>query len=184
MLAINMQNKNIELANNLTLTISQAIPEDAKQIVVFLNTVGGETDFLTFGANEFPLTVPEEEEAIAQCLEKNLCLMLVGKIGDEIVSQLFLQRSGKLRISHVGDLGVTVSKKYWGNSIGNHMMRVAIEWARDNGITKIQLQVRADNVRAVQLYNKLGFTIEGTVTRALKIGNVYFDDYLMGLHLL
>jgi RimJ/RimL family protein N-acetyltransferase len=175
--------KNIELANNLVLVISKASIADAEQIVNFLNTVGGETDFLTFGANEFPLSAAAEKETITECLEHNICLMLVGKVGDEIASQLFLQRSKTPRLAHMGDVGISVSKKYWGHSIGRHMMLAAIEWAKTNGVTKIQLQVRTDNERAVQLYKKLGFIIEGTVTRALKIGGVYFDDYLMGLHL-
>lgn len=175
--------KKIELINNLTLTISQASTNDASQIVDFLNSVAGETDYLTFGENEFPFSVQEEEAIIKECLEKNLCLMLVGKIENEIVSQLFLQRSSKPRVAHIGDIGISVSKKYWRLSIGKHMMLAAIDWAKNNDVTKLQLQVRTDNERAVQLYKKLGFVIEGTLTWAIKIDGAYFDEYSMGLQL-
>lgn len=50
-------------------------------------------------------------------------------------------------------------------------------------MAKLQLQVRTDNTHAVQLYKKLGFVVEGTITRSLKIKAVYFDEYLMGLEL-
>ncbi len=106
--------------------------------------------------------------------------MLVGKIDNNVVSHLFLQRSDKSRLAHIGDIGVSVSKKYWGHSIGRHMMLAAIEWSKLNGISKLQLQVRTDNERAVKLYTNLGFGIEGTIKRALKIDGTYFDDYLMG----
>jgi len=63
------------------------------------------------------------------------------------------------------------------------MMLTAIEWAKHNSITKLQLQVRTDNDRAVQLYQKLGFSIEGKITQAMKINHIYFDDYIMGQEL-
>lgn len=173
--------KKISLSDGIDLIISKASPEDAAPTVDFLNKVGGETDFLTFGLNEFPFSVSEEEHMIKDCLERDICLMLIAKVGEEIVSQLFLQRSDKPRLMHVGDVAITVSKNYWGKSIGVHMMQVALAWAKSKNITKIQLQVRTDNERAIKLYEKLGFQIEGTITRALKVGNVYFDDHLMGL---
>lgn len=176
--------KKISLSGGIDLIISKASPEDAASIVDFLNKVGGETDFLTFGLNEFPFSVSEEELTIKDCLERDICLMLIAKVGEEIVSQLFLQRSDTPRLMHIGDIGITVSKSYWGKSIGMHMIQVALLWAKNKKITKIQLQVRTDNERAIKLYEKLGFRIEGTFTKALKIGNIYFDDYLMGLTLL
>lgn len=173
----------VDLTDNIKLEISRASVEDAQAIIHFLNKVGGETDFLTFGENEFPFSLADEQTIIAECLELNFCLMLVGKIGDHIVSQLFLSRSCKPRLAHIGDVGISVSKQYWGKSIGRHMMLAAIEWARCNSVTKLQLQVRTDNERAVQLYKKMGFAIEGTIARAMQINNRYFDDYVMGLQL-
>lgn len=175
--------KAIHISDNNKLIISKAAVDDAPRIVDFLNKVGGESDFLTFGLNAFPFSVEEEKEIILECLEKNLCLMLVAKVDDEVVSQLFLQRSANVRLMHLGDIAVSVGKEYWGKSIGKHMMLTAIEWAKNNGVTKLQLQVRSDNARAIQLYEKLGFVIEGKLTRAIRVNNVYFDDYIMGFEL-
>lgn len=165
------------------LIISQPSVDDAVEIIDFLNKVGGETDYLTFGLNEFPISLEEEKQTIAECLEQKSCLMLIAKVNNEIVSQLFLQRSGNPRLAHIGDVGISVSKHWWGKSIGKHMMLAAIEWAQQNTITKIQLQVRTDNERAILLYGKLGFVIEGTIKQAMKINNTYFDDHIMGLQL-
>lgn len=174
-------NKNIVIADSQTLVISKACVEDAQEIISFLNCVGGETDFLTFGLNKFHVSLVDEIATIFDCLERNVCLMLVGKIENDIVAQLFLQRSDNLRLAHIGEIGVSVCRQHWGKSIGRLMMEAAIEWSRNSGVGKLQLQVRVDNQRAVQLYNKLGFVIEGTITRALKINELYFDEYLMGL---
>ncbi len=173
--------KNIKLDDGIDLVISRPLPDKAKKIVDFLNEVGGETDFLTYGLGEFPFSVEEEKIIISECIESDFCLMIIAEIENEIASQLFLQRSNRSRLAHIGDIGITVSKKYWGNSIGKHMILTAIEWARQKGIAKLQLQVRSDNDRAIGLYKRLGFNIEGLIGRAIKLNGNYFDDYIMGL---
>jgi hypothetical protein len=37
------------------------------------------------------------------------------------------------------------------------------------------------NDRAIKLYKKFGFEIEGEMKRMMKIGNEYFDEYVMSL---
>ncbi|XVN42633.1 MAG: GNAT family N-acetyltransferase [Candidatus Rickettsia vulgarisii] len=150
--------KEVSLKNKQNLIIDKASLLDAAEIVDFLNKVGGQTDFLTFGENEFPFSVEEEKIIIKECIGSDLNLMLLGKINTKIVSQLFLQRSSKKRLIHIVDIGISVCKNYWGNSTQN-MLNFAIGWAKDHGITKIQLQVRIDNKGAIVLYKKLGFVI-------------------------
>jgi len=45
----------------------------------------------------------------------------------------------------------------------------------------LMLVGKIENERAIQLYNKLDFVIEGTLTWAIKIDGTYFDEYSMGL---
>ena len=165
------------------LTIKKAVPEDAQEIIDFLNSVGGETDFLTFGLNEFPISVKEEIEIINECLEKENSLMLIGRMNNQIVSQLFLDVSTQSRLAHIGHLGLSVRKSHWGKSIGKKMLTEAIHWAQKK-LTKIQLQVRVDNSNAVNLYKKFNFVIEGTIINALQVNQIYYNDYVMGLNLL
>lgn len=169
------------LKNKKECVISKASVDDAAQLVSFLNKVGGETDNLTFGLNEFHLSICEERAFISKCLESNQYVMLVGKIRGMIVSQLFLDRSNNPRLAHIGDVAISVEKKYWGNSIGAHMMNSVIDWAKLNGITKLQLHVRTDNDAAIHLYKTLGFYKEGVIKRAIRINDIYFDNYIMGL---
>ncbi|MCX5922763.1 MAG: GNAT family N-acetyltransferase [Candidatus Dependentiae bacterium] len=176
--------KTITLAPDTNLVISRPSVDDAAAIIEFLNMVGGETDFLTFGLNGFPLSLAEEQQTIVESLEFNICLMLVGRVNGEIASQLFLQRSKDVPLTSIGDIGISVSKKYWGLSIGRHMIMTAIEWAKTNNLTKLQLQVSSNNERAIGLYKKLGFIIENTVTQdIMKINDTPCDDYIMGLEL-
>lgn len=88
------------LINHLDLIISKARVHDAEDIVDFLNMAGGESNFLTFGLNHFPVSVAEEREIITECNDHEQCLMLIGKIRGEVISQLFLERSSSGRLSH------------------------------------------------------------------------------------
>lgn len=165
----------------MNITISKATLYEAKKIISFLNKVGGETNFLTFGLNDFPCTLKEEKNIISQCLNKNYKLMLVAKDGEEIIGQLFLDRSSEIRLAHIGEIGISITKDYWGKSIGMQLLMYARGWSKDNKITKLQLIVRNDNYRAIALYIKLGFTFEGRLINSMKIDNDYFDCYIMGL---
>ena len=49
--------KNIELKNGELATIREAKVNDAKAMLEYCNLVGGETDFLTFGENEFKMNL-------------------------------------------------------------------------------------------------------------------------------
>jgi RimJ/RimL family protein N-acetyltransferase len=167
--------------NDIELLIRKACPEDSVFIIDFLNLVGKESNFLSFGAQGFHLNAEEEYEIISDCIKLDLNLMLIAKIDHNIVGHLFLQRSKVERIKHVGELSLSVLKQYWGNSIGLRMIYDAIEWAKQKEIAKLQLQVRCDNERAINLYKKIGFMEEGIIRRAIKVDNVYFDEYLMGL---
>jgi|GEM_PF-4395720 len=73
--------KSIRLSSGDTLLISKATIEDAVPIIDYLNMVGGESDFLTFGANGFPLNYEQEREIIADCLTSNLPKELEGRQG-------------------------------------------------------------------------------------------------------
>jgi ribosomal protein S18 acetylase RimI-like enzyme len=64
--------------------------------------------------------------------------------------------------------------------IGKRLIEYMIETVKKNGITRIGLQVRADNERAIKLYSNFGFVTEGRLKRFMKIREKYFDFLQMG----
>ena len=84
---------------------------------------------------------------------------------------------------HRAELGITVKKNYWGQGIGSLLMQELINYARENGIEIINLEVRSDNVNAIHLYKKFGFKHIGTSPAFFKIDGTYADFELMYLDL-
>lgn len=60
-----------------------------------------------------------------------------------------------------GDLGMHLLSEFRGQGIGSAMMARAIEWARQQGLAKLSLEVWPHNERAIALYQKFGFVKEG-----------------------
>ncbi|HLA43236.1 MAG TPA: GNAT family N-acetyltransferase, partial [Aggregatilineales bacterium] len=79
-------------------------------------------------------------------------------------------------------LGIVIHKEWRSRGAGNTLMNAAIEWARANDfVQRISLNVYDDNARAIHLYSKLGFKIEGRRHKALFKHGRYYDELIMGL---
>ena len=51
------------------------------------------------------------------------------------------------------------------------------KWARENNLTRLELNVVSSNIVAKDLYEKNGFEIEGTRKNAMIIDGKYVDEY-------
>ena len=174
--------KNFTLKNGQTLSIREAVRTDAKPLLDFFNQAGGETDFLTFGANEFQMTAAELAEFIQKCADTSNTLMLVGEVEGKIAGSLTFKGGERKRVEHTGEFGITVAREYWGLGIGPRLIEALIEWARATDIIrKINLRVHQSNSRAIELYRRLGFEEEGFITREYMIDGQFYGNIFMGL---
>ena len=170
--------------NKNNITYRNPMPEEAEKIVAFYNRVGGESTFLSFVEDEYPLSVKEEEDYI-RSLEGNANnVMFLALDGNEIVGLSTITSTHKIKSRHEGELGIVVAKKYHGQGIGTKLIRMAIDWCKGNDVTtRIHLDVSADNLTAISIYLKLGFIMEGCLKNQTLIDGIYYDTYVMGLML-
>ena len=93
---------------------------------------------------------------------------LVAETGGRVVGTLSIHRR-KDRLAHVAGLGMAVHDDYHNQGIGTALMEAAMDLV-DNWINlkRLELDVFTDNQRAIHLYEKFGFVIEGT-RRALAV---------------
>ena len=113
---------------------------------------------------------PEGMYSLVACTESN-----------EVVGQLALQTfPTKPRRRHVGYIGMAVRDDWQGKGVGKALVKAVIDWA-DNwlNLTRLELDVFVDNTPAIRLYEKCGFSVEGTkVAFAFRDGK-YVDSYIM-----
>lgn len=155
--------------------------EDAPEMLAYLAIIAGESANLTFGPGEQIITLDEEEKFLEAQRLSQRNLMITAIVDGKITACLNFSSSPRERLKHVGSFGVSVLKEYWGLGIGKLLLEEMIDHARAIGVTKINLKVRTDNTRAINLYAKLGFVIEGMERHGMKIDEEYVDFFYMGL---
>jgi RimJ/RimL family protein N-acetyltransferase len=84
---------------------------------------------------------------------------------------------------HKADLGLTVHDSYQNQGIGTALLTHMITLAKKRNLTKVCLTVHTENVRAVHLYKKAGFEIEGVLKKEMHYKNRFTDEYRMALFL-
>lgn len=174
----------IKLKNSQLLTLRKATVDDATNLLNYLNTVGGESDHLLFGKDEFKLTIKQEQTFIENINDSKNSIMLLGIIDDQIVSVSQISTVNRQRIAHNCELSISVRKAFWGCGIGSANMERLIEFAKTcKSIKNINLAVKADNLPAIHLYKKYGFEQVGVHKNYFNINGNYFDEILMDLHL-
>ncbi|MDM5318093.1 GNAT family N-acetyltransferase [Fictibacillus sp. b24] len=164
--------------------IRKATSDDAQNMIDFYNVVGGESDYLSFGANEFKRELKDYKDYITATSQEPNSIMLLATIDSKIIGIATINSSQKERTKHVGTLGIVVSKKYTGMGLGTALMNEFVMWARQNGITKkISLVTNENNTKAIDLYKKLGFEKEGLLKKDNFIRGTYHNTVVMGLFL-
>jgi len=87
---------------------------------------------------------------------------------------------GSRRRAHTGDIGMFVHDDYQNQGIGSKLMEAAIDLAEGwLNLTRLELTVYVDNRRAIHLYEKYGFVIEGTMRRYALRDGVFVDSHTM-----
>jgi len=90
---------------------------------------------------------------------------------------------GRTRMQHVATIrGVAVHPNAQGKGYGRKMMQQVLEiLVQNKAIKKITLGFEADNPKAGQLYEKLGFGVEGRFLKNFRRAgeNVYIDHIMM-----
>jgi RimJ/RimL family protein N-acetyltransferase len=73
-------------------------------------------------------------------------------------------------------------KNYWGKGYGTDATRALLRYAfEEANLHRIELEVFAFNARAIRMYEKCGFRIEGTRKQALFREGAWHDEHIMAI---
>ena len=70
---------------------------------------------------------------------------------------------------------------YRGHGLGRRLLETTLEAAFAASFVRVELDVHADNARAIALYEKAGFVREGVVRDAVYVDGAYRDSIAMAL---
>lgn len=107
---------------------------------------------------------------------------LVAVVGDRVVGMLSIEMfPNRPRRRHAGRIGISVHVEFHGKGVGTALMAAAVDVA-DNwlNLTRLELEVYADNKAAIHLYERFGFVYEGTLRQHAFRNGEYVDSNVMG----
>ena len=82
---------------------------------------------------------------------------------------------------HCGVVGMGLVEAHRGRGLGRLLIEPTIAAALAARMTRIELTVRADNLAAIHLYERVGFAREGFHRRTDRIDGIYYDTLSMAL---
>jgi RimJ/RimL family protein N-acetyltransferase len=99
----------------------------------------------------------------------------------KVVGWCDIQPMPRETMAHGGVLGMGLIDGYRERGIGIALIRATLDKARANGMTRVELTTREDNLRAKALYEKVGFVVEGVKCKASLHDGKYYDQIAMAL---
>jgi len=162
----------------MTITIRRASPKDAAAYARFMSH-----PVVFSSLMQLPFT--DEEIWRARLTESyapgKTDLPLAAELNGEVVGSAGLHPVGvALRRRHALTLGISVAPEVQSRGVGSALMAAMCDYA-DNwiGALRIELTVYTDNARAIALYRKFGFEIEGTFKGYAMRNGQYADAHSM-----
>jgi putative acetyltransferase len=103
-------------------------------------------------------------------------LQLVAEVDGRVVASAGLHPAVPLRRRHCAMLGISVLPEHHGQGVGRALMQAMCDyadgWAQ---LLRLELTVFIDNQRAIALYRRFGFRVEGTHRGFAMRHGVYAD---------
>lgn len=166
----------------LEITLADGMPKDAKALLDFYKAVGAETDFLSFGEEGLGINQEQETRYLKSLQEVNNNRLLIARLGDEIIGVASIGAELSEKVEHVGEIGISLLRRFWGLGLSRVMLEDLIDWASENEVLRyLRLEVSVDNKRAIALYEKFGFEQIGVTPAGMKHDGEFHDLVMMGL---
>lgn len=172
----------VQMKNGQEVIIREAKKCDARGIIEFYDIVTSETTYISYAEGEYNLSIEQQEQMIKEFNDSENDTIVLAVIDSKIVGLGKISSHEKLKARHVGVLAIAIRQEYCNLGIGKIIMDYLIDWCKSNKVTKkISLSVRRDNSRAIKVYEKCGFEIEGILKNERHLDGEFFDIVVMGL---
>jgi len=151
--------------------------DDAKKFLSMLIQLDNETKFMLYEPGERKRNIGKIRSTIEDAHQSSF-IYIVEDDG-KLVGFLSAKRGHVNRIKHSAYIVIGIMKSYTGKGIGRRLFNELDNWATDNGVTRLELTVMKHNERAISLYKKMGYKVEGVKGKSVVVDGNYVDEYYM-----
>ena len=163
----------------LVVHIRNGVASDGSAVLENFNLTHAETDYLLSYPDENHFDAEQEsrylEKKAASPNEIELIAFVDGKVAgtagiDAIEAQY--------KVAHRAEFGISILKDYWGLGIGWALMEACIQCAKAAGYAQLELEVVAENARAISMYQTAGFVEYGRNPKGFRSRNAGFQELI------
>ena len=161
--------KTVVVKGGVEVLVRNAVASDARALRETMRRAHAQSDYLLSYPDEQSVDDEQEarslEEMERSCNEVELVAIIDGRI---VGSAGLTAVRSRRKVAHRARFGISILKEYWGMGIGRVLMETSIDCARQAGYSQLELEVVADNERAVSLYRRAGFEEYGRNPRGYR----------------
>ena len=148
----------IILKNGKEALLRNGVASDGYAVFRCFNQSHAETDFLLSYPEENSYNPEQEAEFLENKTASRNEIEIIAIVDGKTVGSAGVEAVGtKYKVKHRAELGISILKEYWGLGLGRAMVRACIQCAKKAGYVQLELNVVADNKRAIALYESEGF---------------------------
>ncbi|WP_332646413.1 GNAT family N-acetyltransferase [Lysinibacillus sp. 54212] len=150
--------------------------DEARAFINLQELVNKESDLEYYGEKEQNLTVQQVRKNLLEWRKLKNRTILLCIVNGIYAGYAVIKGNRSPRTNHVASLriGVIASQQCLG--IGSALLTHAEQWAMGHHIERIESCILVHNEAAIALFQKHGYSLDGTREGSVKIGNMTFNE--------
>ncbi len=173
------QAKTVLLKNGKACLFRAPVEGDAEALLDYLMATSAETPYMIREPEEVRTSAEEEREFLRKMAADPRRLMVSAYVDGQLAGSCsFAPTSERNRMRHRCTVGISLYRAFWGMGIGTALMGEILQYAKIAGFEQAELDVVSTNAPAIELYQKTGFVVTGTIPHAFKYKDGTYADFL------
>ena len=177
--------KSVQLKNGQKIILRSPDTFDAEQLLHHLRITSAETEFVSRYPEEINSSA-EAQSRFLQMIENDPDnFMLAAYLDGRMVGNAAVTRVREnFKYRHRATLGISLQEEVCGLGLGTIMMQEILKIVKKSPFEQLELTVFADNVRAIRLYEKVGFVKTGVLPRAYRLKDGSYHDEVQMVYMI
>lgn len=151
---------------------------DAEKFVKLSKSID-ESEFMLFEPGERKTTIEQQKSSIERVLTDPKSIIFVAEVENDLVGFIGAFGSNLKRTQHSAHIVIGIEKEHQGKGIATKLFDQIMMWAKEVEISRLELTVIKSNEKALSLYKKMGFIIEGEKVHSLMINRQPINEYYL-----
>ena len=152
--------------------------DDAERFVALSKKID-ESGMMLFDTEERQTTPEQQRRAIEVINAKKTSTFFIAEDEQKLIGFIGVIGNELNRKQHSAYLALGVLEEYQGQGVATKLFNTVFEWAKQVGISRLELTVIQHNIKAFNLYKKMGFEVEGEKVHSLMIDGKPVNEYYL-----